>query len=720
MTTPTEQFNYFHLLRGPLLLPQPWPRFKPKHLKGLTTSHPTYCMELGNAVGILKEYFATATKDTPPLNCLILGPPGAGKTHLAKQLAKSVDKPYEEHNVSLSSDPKSMLEELSKHAGGQKFVFIDEFDVTIAGSSVVRFLLDPITSEEKHHETVFVFSGSYLKNKPILERLNTNLTDFDLPLFLFHLIARQEDPQIRKHLLQLYQMCCLYQENRQTFTPDADLIQYLSQLHKLRDFLSRINGFILQIPDLASPMMIAEHPLLMNLDPNSIVHQNHEIRLLESKTAEYVRQFVEDSERNGRKMSNRFSGKNSAIVAFKHMLLTERMGILRFVLDKYIKSLDKGGKKTFFIKIQDLNFLVMAPLQHNIRSLKFLVERCLVQPLEKTGDELTLEQEHFHWPNGLDKNLCRNPYLLMLDTTSPIYSTHVAKEPFFDTPVKLWDFLRTANPEKDTQDPDLLLPNVTPESLICLSHLKGVITVLLIGDTSQKEIKKTWVSLYNQTKTNEVGEELFHHIQVIPIGTSNDLKNCLNKQYKPENPRMNILDNKSNPFKTIPKQFWSDEKESVGYRLLLGQQILGFYTLILDAGDQLAKEFLVKTISELLKDSKKSYVVTGLTGEKGTVEFKEGRNGRFKILENPERYTFARPVLCNTAELKELILLHPTVKWPLSDSAHYLEYPETRDKTVSLKCKEKLFTRGRQLTIAGSAFRIVKVNIEEAAPSSPV
>ena len=118
-------YDYVKLLAAPLLPTQPWPHYKPKGLKGLTTSHPSYREELATAVKLLNDYFKNATKNSPPLNCLILGPPGAGKTFLAKQLAKSVDKPFEEHNVSLSSDPKSMLDELSKHAGGPNFVFID-------------------------------------------------------------------------------------------------------------------------------------------------------------------------------------------------------------------------------------------------------------------------------------------------------------------------------------------------------------------------------------------------------------------------------------------------------------------------------------------------------------------------------------------------------------------------------------------------------------------
>lgn len=622
MGSAVNHYDYLELLRRPFLLPQPWPRYKPKGLGAMKTSHPTYRNEIEKAVSALKRYFDGGNKNTEPLNCLILGPPGAGKTFLAKKLAASAKVPFKEHNVSLSSDPKSMLDELSKDAGGPKFVFIDEFDVTIGGSSVTRFLLDPITSD-KHHQTAFVFSGSYLKNKPILERLNSNLSDFDFTRFLFHLIARQANRKTREHLLQLYQLCCLYQENRQTFTPDADLIQYLSQLHKLRDFLSRINGFIVQIPDLASPMMVTAHELI--LKRNFYSDRSRDIRLLEPKTAEYVRKFVEDTEPEDEKHGRgfrRFDGPNSAILDFKHMLLTERIGHVTLQLHEYIDDLDKSKNTTYFIKRQDLNYLIMVPLQHNIRSLKLLIKHCM-------------DQEEINEKRPGAEGLARKCVELGLNTGSPIFPLHIGKEPYFDSPSQLWAFLATVN-DKDQTPGEGVFSIENGEEVIRVSQVKGVITVLLIPNGNSGDDEVT----FWKTQERFSGEELFHGIQLMGHMPSE------NEPRLWENGLMIQLD-------LLKGDDTSNVPQSPYLHPLLGR-LMGEYTLILKTGDkpQPEKKFLVNVIDQLEKKNEKS-----------------GKRPNFLI---DERQSGLPRLFCRTEALYDLVLWENNIEWPVKDLDKFL------------------------------------------------
>lgn len=56
----------------------------------------------------------------------------------------------------LDSDAQVILAKIGAARKRPRVVFLDEFDVTVDGSSVVRYLLDPITRKE-HAKTVFIF-----------------------------------------------------------------------------------------------------------------------------------------------------------------------------------------------------------------------------------------------------------------------------------------------------------------------------------------------------------------------------------------------------------------------------------------------------------------------------------------------------------------------------------------------------------------------------------
>jgi adenylate kinase family enzyme len=249
------RYDYFSLLERSFTCLSPFPRFSP--LKGMQTSHPAYARDLEAAVDRLRVYFDEG-QDIPPLNCLILGPPGAGKTFLAKELAASfshLSVKFEEHNLSQLDKPDHIANRLFEASNDRKLVFVDEFDVTVSGSSVVRFILDPLT-KKRRCPTVYVFSGSYLKNIHVLRALGKRSTDFDFPRFLLDVYLRDQTQDSRRETLELYQACSYYNESRQKMTPDSDVVAYLKNLDKLQDFLSRINGFVIQIPDISAPMTI--------------------------------------------------------------------------------------------------------------------------------------------------------------------------------------------------------------------------------------------------------------------------------------------------------------------------------------------------------------------------------------------------------------------------------------------------------------------------------
>jgi hypothetical protein len=286
-----------------------------------------------------------------------------------------------------------------------------------------------MTNKKECWRTAFVFSGSYLKSKTILNRLNGNLSDFDL-------ISRQTNEQLRAQLVQIYEMCCLYQKSRHDLAPDADILQYLSQLHKLRDFLSRINGFILEIPDIASPMMITDNSLILDRDllrrDNSTGAFKYGLRLREFRTAQAVIEFVKNMKPHGARQGFPvFENPNDSLLEFKHMLLKERLRLALQFLGKRIKQTSKPHQ-SYFMARQCLNFLAMVPLQHNIRSLRHIIDQCLIE-----RSFWNLQSSEFM--QGLPD--CE----LRLNVESPILDMHLAPEPYFASPRVLWEFIRTAN-----------------------------------------------------------------------------------------------------------------------------------------------------------------------------------------------------------------------------------------------------------------------------------
>lgn len=421
-------------------------------LDGVSSCHPAYSSEVGKAKKVIKAYLDDKARSQSPLNCLLLGPPGAGKTFVAKALGKALGNGsvFEEINLSLDSDAQTILKKIWGTKQRPRVVFLDEFDVTVDGSSVVRYLLDPITKKE-HAKTIFIFSGSYLKNRAVLNTLCRNVADFDLLRFLFDVFMAQKDQPTADFVQQLHQMSGLYRETRQALSPNSDLLNYLRQLHKIRDFLSRINGFVVQIPDVSSPLAITD-PMLVLHDKQQSAKEGDVILWKGKVLPEDVREFAQSRGRT----HSRYKNAIQPLMAYKNMLLIERLGLVLALLPKPVWV---DGEKQFgnadeqetdcpvFISRKLLNYLVMAPLEHNVRSLRFMMEHCLSR--ECIGSSSIGQTWTIEWNDGGGKRHIgrfNKAMELKLDSGNKmLFEMHVNKEPFFESPTALWTVLEAAD-----------------------------------------------------------------------------------------------------------------------------------------------------------------------------------------------------------------------------------------------------------------------------------
>jgi hypothetical protein len=186
----------------------------------LYTVNSVYRRDLVKAQYDLYEYFNRSLHR--PFNCLLLGPPGSGKSFIAKQLADFENRAdfaqlsdfgidtkagglqpggpsdrvtrakFFEYNLSQLHRPDEITQifrDIARLAAEPKIVLLDEFDVKIGSSSVIRYLIEPMydgkVAGTELGKTAFIFSGSYLSNKELLGRLQREKSQIDLPKFMF-------------------------------------------------------------------------------------------------------------------------------------------------------------------------------------------------------------------------------------------------------------------------------------------------------------------------------------------------------------------------------------------------------------------------------------------------------------------------------------------------------------------------------------------------------
>ena len=141
----------------------------------LHTVNSVYRLDLMQAQGSLYRYFNRTLHR--PFNCLLLGPPGSGKSYVSKQLAdfENIKKVMEqlhsigidtemsgglqperqttpvtkvkflEYNLSQLHRPDEIIQmfrDIARAAAEPKIVLLDEFDVKIESSSVIRYLIE--------------------------------------------------------------------------------------------------------------------------------------------------------------------------------------------------------------------------------------------------------------------------------------------------------------------------------------------------------------------------------------------------------------------------------------------------------------------------------------------------------------------------------------------------------------------------------------------------
>lgn len=249
----------------------------------MKTYLPHFRRQLDVAIADVAAYLASGSKR--PLNNLILGPPGAGKSYIADLIRKSVALPvagaasangttFLDVNFADVADytgVQTMLKEIVKITAKPSvpFVLVDEFDVSLQGSSLIRFLINPMyggsfmvggPTPNKLEKCIFVFCGSYLRSRPILNAVSGGAAEIDVPSLYFDLMLhyRSTGSDVRyRQKREMFDSLCQAQALTSR-TANHNAISYLLRLEKLQDFLSRINGFIIEIPDLAAPLEICK------------------------------------------------------------------------------------------------------------------------------------------------------------------------------------------------------------------------------------------------------------------------------------------------------------------------------------------------------------------------------------------------------------------------------------------------------------------------------
>jgi hypothetical protein len=388
---------------------------------GFRTIVAGYDAEIRNAVHRIQTHFSDKAS-VRPLNCLLLGPPGAGKSTLGKKLAEATcgENRFTTINCAHYGSPDELgaqLEKISARADEDKIVLVDECDVTLAGSSAIRYFIDPMYSGEDYHgkkfnKTVFLFCGSYLRNREIINELEDRAISLAVPKLLYDLML-PAPPDQRDVLRDGFLASAILADSRARTSPRVRVVKYLRDLEKLPDFLSRINGPIIEIPDVSRPLEVSKPHFVISSgrvpgDPRRDDLSEEEIKPLKKVgigsacSPHQLLKFVTDTELSQRPAGHthvsvadqrfRFGFKYrwDSFLAFKNMMLIERL--LR-VCDMISRAL--GGESNFDIRADELNFLTLVPVVHGLRSVETIVMRLLETKKNGQRNSVTVNKDRF-------------------------------------------------------------------------------------------------------------------------------------------------------------------------------------------------------------------------------------------------------------------------------------------------------------------------------------
>jgi hypothetical protein len=444
----------------------------------LRSMNNVYRRELKKAQEDLADYFNRSLHR--PFNCLLLGPPGSGKSFIAKQLSNFGDTTKSggllptqeiernrvkqakvlEFNLSQLHDPSGLtkiFEEIAREKNEPKIVLLDEFDVRIGSSSVTRYLIEAmydgkILGTHELGKTAFIFSGSYLSDKGILSKIQKEKSHIDLPRFIFeysYKAAITGDAETNKQVNSLFHMCEVYRRYQEEISPESDTMSYLRQLDKLSDFLSRINGFVIEVPNLSAPLEITDPPGVLWTNNRVCGRPPRSICAKGSGIAERVIEWAEAESQNHEGMRSIWDLYNNHVSAaapvlqYKDVLLKERLYVLLTIFDNERKN--RREKKephngmrwksdtVIVMKRSLLNYLCTAPLIHGMRSLNTLMWN-----LEAVDGGPDGRKDSHYDAEG------REQYTITLGDPEKV-TRHVRQEGDYGNPLRLWEPIKREN-----------------------------------------------------------------------------------------------------------------------------------------------------------------------------------------------------------------------------------------------------------------------------------
>jgi hypothetical protein len=369
------------------------------------TAYPPLYKAIEEAKDALVAFFKSSSPPHPYVG-LVLGPPGAGKSRLVREMTVAVGKalglkrkvtPPEALNLSQIPEPQQLLRDLAalakKAASAKKaddpcILFLDEFDVTIGSSSAARFLISPLydgcvwSDGEKisfPKNTAFILSGGYLADVDILRQLEASAQEVNFPLLSADLAVREYAVEI------VGEMASLARARDEVASTEAGSmvyrLNYLNKLEKVIDLLSRINGFLIELPDLSDPSEVTPWAPLRFCFCSRPTDTYEHVGRKDLRRILSLWQTRCELEDHPVSSSDHFV---RPLEIYKHALVSERLlrvvAFLRARLDKQYGA--SPGK----VSSPLLHFLSLVPVRYGMRSIETLVS-CLKAPHRQRGDD---------------------------------------------------------------------------------------------------------------------------------------------------------------------------------------------------------------------------------------------------------------------------------------------------------------------------------------------